>query len=165
MMKKIAFIFLSMGIFPAVAFSQLKTKPKCGDFVVDILNGNVSGMKPGFTEAEIKVGLPCFTSAEDEDAKSKCGGGVFYADRDVYFYTQRDYIEIGENFKGQLSIPLLGADRSSLFRWLGNPKLSDDGWDAFQTAYGTLVLHYNKDNKVRLIQFSSRSTETLNLCE
>ena len=163
-MKSISLLFLSF-LISGVGFSQLRAKPKCGTFVVDILKGNVNSIRPDYPPAEIKDKLPCFTSAEDEGPNAKCGGGVFFKDKDIYFYTQRDYIEIGDKFKGQLSLPLMGASRSSLFKWLGNPKIKDDTWDAFEMAYGTLVLHYNTANKVKLIQFSTRNTEELNLCQ
>ena len=163
-MKNIVFLFF-VACFSSVAMAQLTVKPKCGTFVVDIINGKVNNIKPDFPIPEIKEKLPCFTSAEDEVAGSKCGGGVFFKDRDIYFYTERDYIEIGEKFKGQLSIPLMGAPRSTLFKWLGNPKLKDDTWDAFVMNYGTLVLHYNAAGKVKLIQFSTKGTEDLKLCE
>jgi hypothetical protein len=163
-MKKFCLLFFAIGLW-SVSQGQLKATPKCGTFVVDILNGNVNSIKPDFGMAEIKDKLPCFTSSEDEGTSSKCGSGVFYKDKDVYFYTQRDYIEIGEKFKGQLSIPLMGANRNSLFKWLGNPKIKDDTWDAFEMSYGTLVLHYNAASKVKLIQFSTRGTDQLSLCE
>ena len=163
-MKNIIFFILAL-CFSSIAMGQLTAKPKCGTFVVDILNGKVNNIKPDFPIPEIKATLPCFTSAEEEVAGSKCGGGVFYKDRDIYFYTQRDYIEIGEKFKGQLSIPLMGASRSALFKWLGNPKIKDDTWDAFGMSYGTLVLHYNAAGKVKLIQFSTKDTDELKLCE
>ena len=100
-----------------------------------------------------------------ESSTAKCGGGVFYKDRDIYFYTGRDYIEIGPKFKGKLSIPLMGASRNSLFKWLGHPKIKDVSWDAFSTQYGILILYYTKANKVNKIQFSTQSTETIKLCE
>ena len=163
-MKAPFFILLSLATV-TIANAQLKTTPICGTFVVEILDGKVNGVFPDFTIGQIKEKLPCFTSEEPENSTSKCGGGVFYKDKDIYFYTGRDYIEIREKFKGKLSIPLLGATRNSLFKWLGNPKIKDVNWDAFQTQYGTLVLHYNKAGKVNLIQFSKKSTETLSLCE
>ena len=163
-MKPFLFNFLFMTIV-TIAHAQLKTTTVCNTMVVDILDGKVNGMLPDFTIGQIKEKLPCFTSEEPENASSKCGGGVFYKDKDIYFYTGRDYIEIRERFKGKLSIPLLDASRTSLFKWLGNPKIKDISWDAFQTQYGTLVLHYNKAGKVNLIQFSKKSTETLSLCE
>ena len=163
-MKTLFFIVLFLAT-ATIANAQLKTTPVCGTFVVEILDGRVNGVFPDFTIGQIKEKLPCFTSEEPENATSKCGGGVFYKDKDIYFYTGRDYIEIREKFKGKMTLPLMGASRNSLFKWLGNPKIKDVNWDAFQTQYGTLVLHYNKAGKVNLIQFSKKSTETLSLCE
>lgn len=141
--------------------AQLVPRKKCDAFYVDVLDGKINGVRPDYTVGLIKEKLPCFTSNET----SKCGTTVFYNDKGVFFYTDRDYVEIKTNFKGKLSIPLLGASRGSLFKWLGHPKLKDDTWDAFQTAYGVLVLHYNKGNKVSLIQLTTESTGTLKLCE
>ncbi len=160
------FLFLATCcIFFTDATAQLKTTPVCSTFVVDILAGKVNGIEPEFTQSQIKQAFPCFTSEEAETAASKCGGRIFYKDKDIYFYTGRDYIEIREKFKGKISLPLMGAGRNSLFKWLGHPKIKDVSWDAFQTAYGTLILYYTKAGKINKIQFSNKSTETLNLCE
>lgn len=157
-------IFLISLLCSLTSISQLKPKDQCAVFNVDILHGIVNEvLKPNSNPDYIKQVLPCFTSEEQGD-NAKCGGGIFYKDRDIYFYSQRKYIEIGEKFKGKLSIPLLGAKRNSLFRLLGNPVLKDPGWDAYQTAYGCLVLHYNKAGKVNKIQFSTNGTSTLQLC-
>jgi len=163
-MKKFVSLLFTVSVF-SISFAQLKPKDDCGAFYVDILDGKINKVRPDFPLEQIKKELPCFTSAEDESATAKCGGGVYYKDRDVSIYTQRDYVEIGEKFKGKLSIPLLGAKRGSLFNYLGNPKMKDAKWDAFQTAYGILVLHYNSAGKVYKIQFSTKSAETLSLCE
>src|SRR5258706_14485423 len=127
------FLFLALSMsFLSVTMGQLKAKAKCPDFYVDILNGTVNEMKPNNGWAEIKARLPCSTSAEEEGAAgSKCGGGVFFKDKDIYFYTKRDYIEVGPKFIGKLSIPLLGTKRGSQFKTLGNPKMKDDLWEAF----------------------------------
>ena len=163
-MKHLLILVLLVAM-AAGSSAQLKKTAVCNNFVVDILDGKVNGVEPDFTQGQVKQNLPCFTSAEEENASSKCGGGVFYKDRDIYFYTGRDYVEIREKFKGKLSIPLMGASRTGLFKWLGHPKIKDVKWDAFQTAYGTLVLYYNKSNKINRILFSKRSTELLSLCE
>jgi hypothetical protein len=163
-MKKAIFLLFGLGIL-ADSTGQLKAKATCPSFVVDILNGNVNAVKPDFTAGEIKEKFPCFTGSEETGTSAKCGAGVFYKDKDLYFYTQRSYVEIGEKFKGKLSIPLMGAARNGLFKWLGNPKIKDDTWDAFEMSYGTLVLHYNSAGKVKLIQFSNKGTDTLSLCE
>jgi hypothetical protein len=159
-------ILLSLSFIAFVHFAnaQLKAKPSCGAFSVDILNGTVDNIKPNFNIEQIKEKFPCFTS-EDLESTGKCGSALFYSDKDIKFYIKRQYIEIGSAFKGKLSIPLLGASRNNLFQWLGNPKIKDAKWDAFQMAYGTLVLNYNASNKVILIQFSTRGTDELTLCE
>ncbi|MGZ8557266.1 MAG: hypothetical protein ACXWWC_02990 [Chitinophagaceae bacterium] len=158
---------LSLGciILCLASQGQLKTTARCPAFIVDILDGKVNDMRSTATVGQIKEKLTCFTSAEEEAATAKCGGGVFYKDRDIYFYTARDYVEIGPKFKGKLTVPLMGASRSNLFKWLGNPKIKDVNWDAFTTSYGILILYYTKAGKVNKIQFSTRSTETIQLCE
>jgi hypothetical protein len=163
-MKKTLLVIFSMATLSG-AMAQLTVKSKCPDFVVDILDGKVNGLKANASNADIKAKLPCSTSSEEEGGAAKCGANVFYKDRDIYFYTQRDYVEIGPKFKGKMTIPLLGAKRGTLFKVLGNPKLKDDKWDAYQTQYGTLVLHYDAAGKINLVQFSTNSTETLSLCE
>jgi hypothetical protein len=146
-------------------FAQLKTTTVCPTIVVDILDGKVNGVDPEFTPDQIKQKLPCFTAIEPENGDSKCGGTITYKDKDMYFHTGRDYVEIKEKFKGKLTIPLMGAGRNALFKWLGHPKIKEQSWDAYQTQYGTLVLYYNKANKINRIIFSKKSTETLTLCE
>jgi len=166
-MKRSLALFLAMSSLTC-ALGQLKAKAKCPDFYVDILNGAVNGIKPNNTQAEIKEAFPCFTGAVDESNEAKCGGGIFFKDKDIFFYTKRDYIEVGPKFTGKTSFPLLGTKRGSLFDRLGNPKIKDDLWDAYETQYGTLVLHYDVPGaagRVKFFQFSSLPTDQLNLCE
>lgn len=166
-MKRLLLIILSMGIL-SVSMAQLKAKVKCPEFYVDILNGTVNDLKPNYTQNEIREKFPCFTSAEDESSEAKCGGGIFFKDKDIYFYTKRDYIEVGPKFLGKTSVPLLGTKRNSLFTKLGNPKIKDDLWDAYEMQYGTLVLHYDvagSAGKVKFFQFSTLQSEALSLCE
>ena len=158
-------LFAVSSCIIAGANAQLKTTLVCNTFTVDILSGKVNGVQADFLPVRIKKELPCFTSEEPAGTTAKCGAGIFYKDKDVYFFTDRKYVEIREKFQGKLTIPLMGASRSSLFKWLGNPKIKDVNWDAFETQYGTLVLHYNKAGKINLIQFSKLSTDALTLCE
>ncbi|HET6995968.1 MAG TPA: hypothetical protein VFI06_13340 [Chitinophagaceae bacterium] len=164
-MKNPVLTILVFVVFNVTLRAQLKTTAICPAFTVDILGGRVNDLRTTSTVGQIKTAFPCFTSAEDESATAKCGGGVFFKDKDIYFYTARDYVEIGPNFKGKLSIPLMGAARTSLFKWLGNPKIKDVSWDAFTTQYGILILYYNKANKVNKIQFSVVGTEAIKLCQ
>ncbi len=102
--------------------AQLKVKAKCNAFVVDILDGKVNDLKANAMPDDIKTKFPCFTSVEEESGTSKCGGAIYFKDKDISFFTQRDYIVIGEKFQGQLSIPLMGGKRNTFFKFLGNPK-------------------------------------------
>ena len=161
-MKNILLILLLLPLFLPVS-AQLKTKAVCSDFLVDVLDGKVNGVHPNFTAAQIKTKLPCFTN--EEPPTSKCGGAIYYKDRDVVFFTGKEYVEIGPKFKGKLSLPLMGGKRGSFFKLLGNPTLKDPGWDAFETQYGCLILYYNAAAKVRMIRFSTKTTGEIALCE
>jgi len=162
-MKILSFILAAL-CSSSLSWAQLKTTPLCPPLTVEILDGNVNGLYPKSAIGDIKTTLPCFSEVVEKDSTGKCIG-VFYRDRDIYFYTDRRYIEIGEKFKGKMSPSLLGASRSSLFTTLGHPKIKDISWDAFQTEYGTLILYYNKAGKINKIQMSSKSTDAIKLCE
>lgn len=163
-MKKFFFALVPIALASATS-AQLKVKATCPEFYIDILDGKVNGLKANAMIYDIKNKFPCFTSAEDESASAKCGGGVYYKDRDVSFLTARDYVEIGPKFKGKLSIPLFGTKRGSLFKTLGNAAMKDANWDAYQTSYGLLILYYDAANKVKMIRFSTQGTNTIELCE
>ena len=155
--------FFAISFMALQAASQLKTTTICPPLVVDILDGKVNDLFPNSTLGEVKAKLPCFTSVQE--AGSSCGVSVFYKDKDIYFYVARNYIEIRDKFRGRLSIPLMGANRNGLFKWLGLPKIKDVNWDAYQTAYGILILYFTKAGKVNKIQFSTKTTDSINLCE
>ncbi|MEO8768440.1 MAG: hypothetical protein ABI402_00075 [Ferruginibacter sp.] len=163
-MKNAFFCFLFLIIITNVS-AQLKATPQCPEMIVNIQEGSVNKIQPNISSALIEKTFPCYTSMEPEGDSSKCGGLISFSDKDIYFYTGRDYIEIGEKFKGKLSIPLLGAVRADLFKWLGYPKIKDITWDAFQTAYGVLIVYYDKSGKINKIQMSTKSTDSIKLCQ
>ena len=164
MNMKFLFLFFVSLITGSLAWAQLKITPLCPPMVADVLEGNVNELYPKSGIGEVKTTLPCFTETVDKDSASRCVG-VFFRDKDIYFYTDRKYIEIGPNFKGKINPPLLGAARSSLFKMLGYPQIKDVSWDAFQTKYGILVLYYDKAGKINKLQMSSKNAESLKLCE
>jgi len=145
--------------------AQLTVKEKCNAFMVDVIDGKVNDLKATASNSDIKTKLPCFTSVDEDGGTSKCGSAVYFKDKDISFFTQRDYILIGEKFKGQLSIPLMGGKRGSFFKYLGNPKMKDDGWDAFATNYGIIILYYNAAAKVNKIIMSTKNTTEISICE
>jgi len=164
MKMKTACLIFTVILTGQLATAQLKVKPVCPNFSVDIMDGSVNGLFPKSAIIEIQTTLPCFTGMFEKDSVLKCAG-VFYADRDINFYTGRRYIEIGEKFKGKLTPALMGVSRNSLFNLLGYPKLKDTGWDAFQMGYGALVLYYNSAGKINKIQISNTVIDALKLCD
>lgn len=161
---KTIFLLLTGVACSLVMQAQLKTTVICTPFDVDVLEGTVNQLFTYSTLADVEKKFPCFGSSTPETNGSTCGG-VFFKDKDISFFTERNYIEIGEHFKGKISLPLFGAGRGSLFNMLGNPSIKDVNWDAYQTKYGILILYFNKANKINKIQMSNRSTATLKLCE
>jgi hypothetical protein len=163
-MKTVFMTAIFFGLMQG-AYSQLKKSATCPAFMVDVLYGKLNdGLNPQSTIGEIQKYFPCFTDLQETPAPGKCAG-IFYRDKDIYFYTGRDYIELGPKFKGKLSIPLMGASRKGLFKTLGNPVMKDAAWDAFHLRYGTLVLYYNKAGRVNKMQISNMGPETLKPCD
>jgi hypothetical protein len=159
----LTFAFLALN---QVSWAQLKATPVCPAFTVDVLDGNVNKLYPESSTFDIKSRLPCFSDVIEENPVPASGcSGVFFKDKGINFYTYRDYIEITESFKGNLSVPLLGAERSQLFKWFGLPKQKDIGWEVYQVRHGTLIVYYDDSGKVNKLQISSKSAETLRLCE
>lgn len=163
-LKTIALLLTAAFIVKAGS-AQLKATAICPVFKVDVLEG-VLNEKFDCTSsaAEIKKLFPCPADEKEESGGSGCGG-IFFKDKDIYFYTERDYIEIGEKFKGQLTPALIGVSRSKLFTLLGNPQIKDVNWDAFKTKFGLLIIYYNSAGKINKLQITNKSAETIKLCE
>ena len=161
---KIPLLIIACLFIMQTGNAQLKTTPTCPAFTVDVLGGSVNKLSPKSNWAEVKNIFPCYSNLVEKESAAVCAG-VFFADKGIDFYTDRHYIEIHENFKGEMTPPLMGVSRSSLFSILGYPKLKDIAWDAFQTQYGTLIVYYNKAGKINKIQISTKSTDTIKLCE
>lgn len=162
-MKNYLFLCISV-ICCNAASAQLKATAVCPGFTADVMAGTVNDLQTKSAIAEIQAVFPCATSMVEKDLGTTCAG-VFYKDKDIAFYTDRQYIEIGEKFKGKLKPALLGVSRKNLFALLGHPKLRDTHWEAYQMGYGTLVLYYNAAGKINKIQMAAKSTDALKLCE
>jgi hypothetical protein len=163
-MKFITFLLVAVISLPS-AKAQLKATPVCPTFSVDILEGYVNEKLDCIsTSGQVQKLFPCFSEVVEETTGSACGG-VFYKEKDIYFYTERDYIEIRDKFKGTLEPAVMGANRTSLFKLLGNPKLKDATWEAYQTKYGTLVVYFDANGKINKLQITNKSPDTLKLCE
>jgi NADH dehydrogenase/NADH:ubiquinone oxidoreductase subunit G len=163
-MKKSVFL-VAVLLLSLSASSQLTVSDKCGAINLDVLDGKINGMRPNRDLNEFKKALPCFTSADEENSSAACGAALYYKDKDFVLYTDRDYFEFYEKTKVKLSIPLMGAKKGSLFNHLGNPKLKDGNWEAYQTSYGILVVFYSSAGTINRVIISTQSAETIQVCE
>jgi hypothetical protein len=162
-MKFIAAI-IAVIFFMPLAQAQLKAGPVCPTFVVDVLEGNVNHkLDCSSTSGEVQKVFPCFSEVI-EPANGKCGA-VMYKDKGIFFYPDRNYIEISQSFKGTLEPALMGVNRTLLFKLLGNPKIKDASWEAYQVKFGTLILYFDDKGKINKIQISNLSTDVIKLCE
>ncbi len=163
-MKSLAFILFAVISF-SFANAQLKTAAACPTASIDLLEGVINNkLYCTSTSGEVQKLFPCFTSVVEETNGSTCGG-VIFKDKDWAFYTERDYVEIGKNFKGTLEPAIMGGSRSQLFKLLGNPKIKDATWEAYQTKYGIMILYFDADSKINKIQISSKNAESIKLCD
>lgn len=161
---KYAFLLFAMLFATMMATAQLKTKPDCGLITVDVYKGWINEVKPNADPEQIKVKLPCFTSADKEGNESGCGGGVYYDDKGICFYIQRDYVVITDAFKGKFTVPVLGAKRDDLFVRFGNPKMKDANWEAYQMAFGIMIVYYNMKETINKVILSTKSMDEIDLC-
>jgi hypothetical protein len=146
------------------AHAQVTGSKNCNNLNIDVYKGWINEIKPEADPERIKLILPCFSSSEPESNESKCGGGIYYPDRGFTFYTRRDYVIFSDQFKGTLTLPLFGLSSDDLFLKLGNPKLKAANWEAFQMAYGTLLVYYNEKQKINQFIISTRPVDDLYLC-
>jgi hypothetical protein len=160
------FVFVLAAVISiSSANAQLKAAAACPPMKIDILEGTINNkLYCTSTSGEVQKLFPCFTSVVEETNGTTCGG-VIYKDKDIAFYTERDYIEIGAGFKGTLEPAIMGGNRTQLFKLLGNPKIKDATWEAYQTKYGILVLYFDANSRINKIQISSKSADSIKLCE
>jgi len=158
------FLILACLAIGQLTQAQLRVTPVCNPFNVDVVEGSVSNLFPESPLGDIRNRMPCFTEVIEEPSATGCAG-VFYKDKGISFYTYRDYIEITENFKGSMTLPLMGADHSNLFKWFGLPKVRDVSWEAYQMRHGILVVFFNATGRINKIILSSKSAETIRLCD
>jgi hypothetical protein len=61
-------------------------------------------------------------------------------------------------------VPVLGVKRDDLFVRFGNPKLKDSNWEAYQMAFGIIIVYYNTKGIVNKVILSTKSTDEIDLC-
>ena len=149
-MRKLIFSFGVMLVLSFNIQAQSTAEDEKNVIKVDIENGTISGLKPSSSMADIKKSLPDFSGETEENQGINCDGGVFYLDKDLFFYTYRDFVEIRSNFDGKLSKDILNKNITEVTKILGTPdhQVKPSGDDEsimvlyFKRDYGCLRLNY-----------------------
>ncbi len=139
----------------------------CSKLFVDIKKGTLNDLKPTASQAEVKQKFPCSTASTEDGATINCGGGVFFADHNFYFYTGNDFINIRRGFKGTFSADLFDKSENDVKTLLGkNAGGLEDGSNRylfFDTSFGSIVLKMVK-GKVDEIFIYTKKPEEVELC-
>ena len=69
-----------------------------------------------------------------------------------------------EKFKGKFTAPVMGVKKGGLFTKFGNPKMKDANWEAYQMAYGIMIVYYNAKGVVNKVIISTKTTDDIDLC-
>lgn len=101
------------ALAPAIAAAPA-AEAKCKPLTVDVRAGTVNGLGPATPLAKVRKRLPCFTGLTDEGALYNYGGGVFYGNQNLYFYTYLRFIEIREPFNGSMEPRVFGRSKAML---------------------------------------------------
>lgn len=136
------FIIIFSFFFSGGSHSNVSEVLSCDKISADLKKGKLNGLSPTASMADVKKNLSCFTGESEEGSGFNCGGGVFFLNHDFFFYTGRDYIEIRKNFKGKMSISLLGQPVEEATKNFGDAVRNEShgGVDYyfFKTKYGCL---------------------------
>lgn len=143
------FLFFIGACSPSVdssgGLSKKRPPSGCDELYLDLDRGRLNGIGPMATPEEVKHQLPCATAETEEGAEYHCGGGVFYSNLSVYFYTHANFYEIRSGYPGDADIDLLNKTREEVVAIIGKPsrtELLDTYY--YDTNFGCISLHlYN----------------------
>lgn len=142
----------------------IKTKP----YYVDIINGTIDGLKPTATNEEIVAKFPDYTSIDETESVYNDGGGVFYINKGMFFYTYKDIIDIREDFIGNVSLNLMSKgtneiptllkkdpikiEGNSYTEYFGNsePRTTHVVAQTFEMNYGKIMIESTPSKVIRL---------------
>lgn len=106
--------------------------------ILDLKTGTLSGLSPNSSMEEIKKKFPCFTFAEETSEKINHGGGVFYVNHGMFFYTKEKFLELRGDFRGKV-------DETSKASFMGYIKHNAEGIE--KLAY---VLNFKLEKEAAL---------------
>ena len=138
----------------------------CDNLIFNLEKGDISGVNLTANSEEIKTRIPCFTAATPEgELWLNRGGGVFFGNHGLYFYTKIDLIEARSNFNGMM-LPqnVLGLKGADVIKFYGSPnkiktaknQLGEPAvYFYYERKYGTLGFEF--DNEVCSSIFVTKS--------
>jgi len=99
---------------------------------------------------KIKKHLPLFTGCTEERKITNYGGGVFYGNDDIYFYTYLKIINIRDGYTGEIDIPVFSKTLSEITNDFGNDyqfvqtQTFEDLYE-FKQSYGYLYFFFEDE--------------------
>lgn len=117
---------------------------------VSLKTGTVNDLTPKSSVRNIKKKLPMYTGCTEEKNFINYGGGVFFTDDDVYFYTYLDMINIRENYTGEIDVPVFHKNLSQIMEEFGNSyrKVNTKTFEElyeYKQPYGYLYFYFEDD--------------------
>ncbi len=151
-----------------LALASLSNAQDCSKLFADLKKGTLNGLSPLVTQEEVKRKLPCSTASDEDGSKQTCGGGVFFATHNFYFYTGDDYINIRRGFTGELSDAVFDKTEAELVKIfgksMGDITDEEDKYIFFKTSYGCLCIKMADGKKADEIFIYAKSAELVDLC-
>lgn len=148
-------LLVAFFVFPLLPFScgkDLEREPDevtyfpagCDTLFLNLHEGLVNGLYPTAPQELIKYKMPCFSGSTDDSSEYNCGGGVFYQRQDLFFYTFRNYLEVGKGFPGKTSYPrFFNYKKPQVEALLGKPSESPTpDIYLYDMEYGCLRVHF-----------------------
>lgn len=141
----------------------------CNNLSVDITKGTLNGLSLKSSQEEVKKALPCFTATKPDGSMADCGGGVYFANHNFFFYTGADNINIRKGFTGKCSVELIGMTEKKVTEALGkaDEEIKDEEgvrYLFFKRTYGCLVVKIDKQGNTDEFFMFGQLIHEVNLC-
>jgi hypothetical protein len=147
---------------------QNSISQNCEVVSIDVKKGTVNNINPKSTQQEVIKTFPCKTGQTADGSSINCGGGVFYSNLNIYFYTGKDNINVRKGYKGKCTIDVLDKNEKELTKIFGIPDgdLIDDEktkYTFYKTSYGCIVFII-KDGKSTEFFMYGKNSEEVDIC-
>ena len=163
-MRSLLSVVIGALLLSACASWRAPASAGCNSLHFDLTRGTLNGLAPTASASDIKGRLPCFAGETPEgDERLNWGGGVFFLNHQVYFYTHQDWIEVRTGFRGKVTPALLDAPRSAVVEALGQPvrSLPESESLLFSASYGCIQIFLDAAGRASTLAAHSRACENV----